>query len=142
MLIGDTFLNLLDLRSYPGVVDVAIGVQTSKGVQGLFLLTLVHKPARRLGEDEDERTEDECGNTLDTEGDSPLSVVGVVVVCAPTCPTRDESTDAQHELLESGNSACLTAGQFIYAYKIGYPSGDVLWSFFVPRIEGWAISAW
>lgn len=105
MLVGNAFLNLLDLRADPGIIDVAVGVEAGKGLECFILLTLVHEPAGRLWEHEDEGAEDDGRDDLDAEGDSPLSVVGVVGECAPAGPRCDEGSDSQHELLESCDSA-------------------------------------
>ncbi|KAI6749344.1 hypothetical protein HG530_015183 [Fusarium avenaceum] len=110
MLVCDAFLNLLHLGANPRIVNVAVGVEASQGEEGLFLLALVHEPAGRLGENEDQGTEKDGRDDLDTERNAPLSVISVMGECAPASPRGNEGSNTQHELLEGGDSACTRAG--------------------------------
>lgn len=102
---SDGFLNLLVLGANPGVVDISVGVKLGKRLEALLRLTMVDQPTRRLGEEHDEDTEDDSGDVLDTQRDTPLPAVVVgEVVAAESNPGRDESTDTQHELLEGGDT--------------------------------------
>lgn len=40
------------------------------------MATFVNEPARTLGEEVDEKSEDSGGDTLKTKGDTPLTIVG------------------------------------------------------------------
>lgn len=87
MLDGDALLDLLKLGANPGVIDVALGVQASESLETLIDVTLVDEPTGGLGEEEDQGGEDDGGETLETEGDTPLARVVVLEadVCAWGC---------------------------------------------------------
>lgn len=100
-------LDLLELGAHPRVGHVAVRVQLGERLEALVHLAVVDKPARGLWEEEDEHGQDAGGDDLDAEGDAPLAVVGGVEADegAPRDPGGGEGADAQHELLEGGDSA-------------------------------------
>jgi hypothetical protein len=77
------------------------GLRSQEGerLQALLLSTSEHEPSRRVREPDDSDTENEGGDELDSQGNSPGSIrlVGVGgtanVVGAVSDPVRDEDTD-------------------------------------------------
>lgn len=84
-----------------------MGVKLREGMEALLDTALVDEPAGGLREEQDEGGEQARGRDLDAEADAPLVVVRAVE--ADVGPVRDpgghEGADAQHELLEGGDSA-------------------------------------
>lgn len=84
-----------------------MGVELRKCLEAFLDAALVDEPAGGLGEEEDESGEQARGHDLDAQADAPLLIVRAVE--ADVGPVRDpgghEGADAQHELLEGGDSA-------------------------------------
>ena len=54
MLHCDVVLDLVELGSYPGVVFVAVGVESSEGFETFLGVAVVDEPTWGFGEEEDE----------------------------------------------------------------------------------------
>lgn len=54
------------------VGDIASGMKTSQGLNGVLFTTDTHKPPRRFGEQEDERGKRQARNDLQAESKAPL----------------------------------------------------------------------
>lgn len=82
----DTLLNLVELSPNPRVILVAVAVELGECFQTEFGFVVVKQPAWGFGEEEDEGSKHDGGNNLDTEGNAPLSSVGVDIECSPADP--------------------------------------------------------
>lgn len=96
MLERNLLLNLLELRAHPRVLLVAVCVEFGQGRQSFAGAVVVNEPAWGFREEEDEQTEDGGRDTLDSERDAPLPVVGgrEALVGAEADPRGAESTDS------------------------------------------------
>ena len=68
---------------------------------------MVDEPARRFGEEKDQRGQEEGWQNLETEANPPLSAVVIFEgdVCAVGDPCCDEVTHSKHELLKGCDSS-------------------------------------
>lgn len=79
-------------------------MQPRQSPQTLVLAVVIDEPTRRLGEQQDQESQDDGRHDLDAERDAPLRRP-VQVEGAITDPAGDEGSNPQHELLQRRDAA-------------------------------------
>lgn len=125
MFMLDRIADLVVLSAHPGVIFVAVGVESCKSLEALLGFTVVDEPSvislvygqsrsrrqecipRRLREQHNQQREHHSRNTLDPQAKTPLHrvVIRKILIRAESRPRRNKRSNAQHELLQRRNTA-------------------------------------
>lgn len=69
VVISNSLLDLRKLGLDPRVIDIAMSMELGKRLQALLPVAMIDEPTRTLGEEQNQRDEDNSGNELDSERD-------------------------------------------------------------------------
>lgn len=96
VLVLDRVADLIIFGTHPGVLLIAVRVQSRQRPESLLWLAVVDEPAWRFGEEHDEQGEDTRRYDLDAEADAPLhrAVIGEVFVASKCRPRGHERPNA------------------------------------------------
>jgi hypothetical protein len=119
--VAGLFESELNAADFSGNHGVVLGQTTELGQVDTSLLTaaLAAKPARRLGDQEDGRHEDDRNKDGEHQGDAPLDGEEVDLVEAQVDPRLEQVTQADEAAVQDGvGAAVLGSG------ALGLPDGD------------------
>lgn len=129
-------LDLIVLGLHPSILSIAVCVKLAENCETLLVAAFVNEPARTLGEEIDEKSEDSGGDTLKTERDTPLTIV----VSFKADVARDE--DISKVICRQGRGSLNHPYPIQLAHRAPTPSINCCRAVIRPRIVGCASSAW
>lgn len=121
----DRVADLVVLSAHPGVIFIAVSVESCKGLETFLRFAVVDEPSVislmygqsrskrqecipwRLWEQHDQQCEHHSRYTLDPQAKTPLHrvVIRKILIRAESRPRRNKRSNAQHELLQRRNTA-------------------------------------
>lgn len=125
VLVLDGVADLVVLGAHPGVVFVAVGVQSGESLEAFLGLAVIDEPSvtlsvygqdqprcqeiipRRLREQHNQQRKHHSRNNLNPQAKTPLHriIIRKILVCSKRRPRRNERSNAQHKLLQRSNTA-------------------------------------